>query len=87
MDGKVKCEYCGSYVDAGSNCPNCGAVLPCKSEGSVLDSIARLGQAAYKAGVTISIEMYREGLITANELRQIVVEKELKRNAEMFRGI
>ena len=30
--GKVKCEYCDSIVNAGTNCPNCGAVLPAQDE-------------------------------------------------------
>ena len=30
--GKVTCEYCDSYVPAGTNCPNCGAVLPAQDE-------------------------------------------------------
>lgn len=24
----IKCEYCDSIVPEGTNCPNCGAVLP-----------------------------------------------------------
>lgn len=28
----VRCEYCDSYVPTGTNCPNCGAVLPAQDE-------------------------------------------------------
>jgi len=47
--GKVKCEYCDSYVDAGTNCPNCGAVLPRSPRSSkviMLDGTIRLGPTA-----------------------------------------
>ncbi len=71
--GKVKCEYCDSYVDAGTNCPNCGAVLPRAPEGSVLDGVVYFGQAAYGFGSVIELEkfkQYQNGIITANKLRK-----------------
>ena len=44
--GKVKCEYCDSVVDAGTNCPNCGAVLPRPPKVIMLDGTVRLGPTA-----------------------------------------
>ena len=62
--GKVKCEYCDSIVDAGTNCPNCGAALPAPkaqpcavdlyynpgSFDSLLVNVARFGQVAHDLG-------------------------------------
>lgn len=44
--GKVKCEYCDSIVDAGTNCPNCGAVLPREPKVVIMDGAFRLGPTA-----------------------------------------
>lgn len=62
--GKVKCEYCDSVVDAGTNCPNCGAVLPRAPADSALDAVVRFGQAAHDWGV------YMDSIQTASPLTQ-----------------
>lgn len=65
--GKVKCEYCDSIVDAGANCPNCGAALlapkaqPCAvdlyynpgSFDSLSANVARFGQVAHDLGARL----------------------------------
>ncbi len=55
MGGKVKCEYCGSYIDAGSNCPNCGAVLPVVREcgNADLHPFDRFAKVAFDYGIDI----------------------------------
>lgn len=35
---RVQCEYCDSYVESGTNCPNCGAVLPRPKQPDALDA-------------------------------------------------
>lgn len=40
---RVQCEYCDSYVESGTNCPNCGAILPVHAE-LIYGNITQIGR-------------------------------------------
>ena len=48
----VRCEYCDSCVPVGTNCPNCGAVLPAQNENDVSDPFARFVKVSYDFGLS-----------------------------------